>query len=320
MKSVKIKPSTLILLLLSVFFIAFPTYFASAEMYDVATITTSGFVQSNGTIADLAVGDADIVAFAEPNGGAVPIYVDLDFTSVSVSGAIDICFYGRYMGSSAHQVSVQAYNYTSSAWVTFGFILNSAVYGWVNATIPLANFDDFVSSETFSLRLYHLQNGISSHVLYVDTLIIDTTPRDYVVFEDFTYSSSVAGSLCTFSAYIFEHELGSELVCWRFSTNNTGTWANDTAVTFAVQTGEWANVTKILNSNIGTVVAFQYFASELDGEVPEQHASEIKYLTVTEAVTSPTINESTTSLFLFFGLVGIFILLPILMLTRRSRR
>jgi hypothetical protein len=54
------------------------------------------------------------------------------------------------------------------------------------------------------------------------------------------------------------------LVNYTFSTNNTGTWTNDTASAFS-GTPAWANVSKTLNSTIGQIVGYQWFAVDSAG-------------------------------------------------------
>jgi len=49
-----------------------------------------------------------------------------------------------------------------------------------------------------------------------------------------------------------------------FSTNNTGTWVNDSQVNFTA-TPEWANVTKTLNSTVGLLIGYQWYANDSIG-------------------------------------------------------
>jgi hypothetical protein len=49
-----------------------------------------------------------------------------------------------------------------------------------------------------------------------------------------------------------------------FSTNNTGHWQNDSVLSFS-GTASWANVTKTLNSTVGTVVGYEWFANDTSG-------------------------------------------------------
>ena len=51
-----------------------------------------------------------------------------------------------------------------------------------------------------------------------------------------------------------------------FSTNNTGTWTNDSAVNFTA-TPNWANVTKTLNSTSGISIGYRWYADDNAGNI-----------------------------------------------------
>lgn len=51
-----------------------------------------------------------------------------------------------------------------------------------------------------------------------------------------------------------------------FSTNNTGTWANESAVNFTA-TPNWANVTKTLNSTASLVIGYRWYADDNAGNI-----------------------------------------------------
>jgi hypothetical protein len=70
-------------------------------------------------------------------------------------------------------------------------------------------------------------------------------------------NSTVANSPCTFSCRWIDPE---GLATFIFATNNTGSWQNDSAVGLS-GTVAWANVTKTLNSTLGTVVGYEWFAN-----------------------------------------------------------
>lgn len=74
-------------------------------------------------------------------------------------------------------------------------------------------------------------------------------------------SSSVAGSNCVFSSYWTDDSGLSQYI---FSTNNTGKWKNDTALAFSSTPG-WANAIKTLNTTIGSVIAYRWFAQDANG-------------------------------------------------------
>jgi hypothetical protein len=46
-----------------------------------------------------------------------------------------------------------------------------------------------------------------------------------------------------------------------FQQNNTGTWSNDSVVNFTT-TPNWANVTKTLNSTLGNIISYKWYAKD----------------------------------------------------------
>ena len=79
-----------------------------------------------------------------------------------------------------------------------------------------------------------------------------------------------------------------------FSTNNTGSWVNDSTVNFT-STPYWANVTKTLNSTVGMGVGYRWYATDNKGNA---NNTEIFTLTVTHEVDSPvvTLNEPSSGI------------------------
>jgi len=69
-----------------------------------------------------------------------------------------------------------------------------------------------------------------------------------------------------------------------FSTNNTGTWVNDSAINFTA-TPSWANVTKILNSTSGISIGYRWYAKD---NIGNWNSTEIFILNTTDT-TAPAI-------------------------------
>ncbi len=86
----------------------------------------------------------------------------------------------------------------------------------------------------------------------------DTTPPTY---SSAQINITNAGAPILFSILYDDNialESNGEYI---FSTNNTGVWANESAVNFTA-TPEWANVTMTLNSTLGTVVGYRWYADD----------------------------------------------------------
>ena len=75
-----------------------------------------------------------------------------------------------------------------------------------------------------------------------------------------------------------------------FSTNNTGEWVNDSAINFT-STPEWANVSKVLNSTVGMVVGYRWYATNNATLV---NNTEIYIVTITDDI-PPTYSLAQTN-------------------------
>jgi hypothetical protein len=95
---------------------------------------------------------------------------------------------------------------------------------------------------------------------YVDDVVAnDTGPiGPGVGFTSMLASTTQAGASCTFSCQIMG---SSGLSKYIFSTNNTGTWVNDSAVAVSGSLVS-AYATKTLSSTVGIVVSYEWFAND----------------------------------------------------------
>ncbi len=59
-----------------------------------------------------------------------------------------------------------------------------------------------------------------------------------------------------------------------FSTNNSGDWINDSLILFT-STPEWANVTKVLPSNVGNMTQYRWYANDSAGNVNNTEIFEV---------------------------------------------
>jgi len=71
-----------------------------------------------------------------------------------------------YVGSSSHEITIDLWDYSSSSWETYGDFVGQS--GFTYFTSPVFDPSDHISGGTVQLRLHHVQNGVSTHVLYID--------------------------------------------------------------------------------------------------------------------------------------------------------
>jgi hypothetical protein len=237
--------------------------------YHVISMTTVAGTVANGTISNLNDGDAGIMTINEASGTSA-IDLRFNFTNVPTTPTqIQIFILQMYNGKSSHHISVSAWNFSSSAWVQYGIINHATTYTWENVTIT-TDPEDFVQNNNVTIRLLHIQNGRSSDKLYLDTFVLSADPADAgPVYNNIGFSSNEAGVSNTFSAHITCSIFASDLEYWIFSTNNTGSWVNETATT--------------LNSIVGNVIEYKYYANCTGGSWT---ASELHQITTVDTTST----------------------------------
>ncbi|MCK5450103.1 BspA family leucine-rich repeat surface protein, partial [Candidatus Pacearchaeota archaeon] len=110
-------------------------------------------------------------------------------------------------------------------------------------------------------------------------------------------NSTIAGQSTLFSIQYDDDAVLHPTGQYIFSTNNTGTWANESAVNFTA-TPSWANVSKILNSSVGVSVGYRWYADDNVGDV---NNTGVFVLTTTDGVApeigfvSPTLANDTST-------------------------
>ncbi len=77
-------------------------------------------------------------------------------------------------------------------------------------------------------------------------------------YSNLAHSSTLAGNQTVFSSYWDDNVALSHYI---FSTNNTGSWVNDTALAFHA-TPAWANTTNALKSTIAEVIGYRWYAND----------------------------------------------------------
>jgi hypothetical protein len=114
---------------------------------------------------------------------------------------------------------------------------------------------------------------------------VDTTPP---IYSQVSTNNSVAGQITNFAINVTDNVALQPNGAYIFSTNNSnGVWTNNTAVNFTA-ISQWANITKTLNSTVGTMVGYMWYFNDSVGNM---NSTSIYVLTTTAAsdTTPPTI-------------------------------
>ena len=129
---------------------------------------------SSGNIGETRAHDNNYLVLEEisgvyPTGGFRYVF---DFENIPGSVSyIRATMEGRYEGNIAHDVRVYAFNYTIASYVELDVLVSSATditYAWADL-----NAADYVSGGQARVEILHLSNGNSSHLLYIDQLILE---------------------------------------------------------------------------------------------------------------------------------------------------
>lgn len=150
------------------------------------------------------------------------------------------CYYGGNENCTAISTDSYFYNYENSP-------MNLSLgTGWNFTT-----WDDVYNGTDYPVLVWQ---GIT---------IPDLTAPTYSYATE-NLNTTLAGELVLFSSLWDDETALNNNGQYIFSTNNTGTWANDTSVNFTT-TPSWANVTKTLNTTGGKVIGYRWYAKDNAG-------------------------------------------------------
>jgi len=138
---------------------------ASTIYYANNSAVTGGSYTDTSDITDAHYYDGLSLNFTEGNG-ADPLDIVFNFTGVEDFSQLIMREY--YMGSASHDIQVQIWDYDSSAWEDYFDFVGQA--GYTIITIPTYDSADHLDpvDNNVTVRLHHVQNGITSHRLYID--------------------------------------------------------------------------------------------------------------------------------------------------------
>ena len=293
-----------------------------APFYATSTEVLYG-TQANGTLTDLHIGNPNITQFNEASGYP-NIDIRFNFTDLpELTYHIQIFINQMYDGNPAHQISVDLWNFTSNAWIQYGTLDNSNVYYWVNISISEAT-NHFIQGGTLNLRLFHIQSGVPTHKLYINTLYIIIVQDYSPGFSNVGFTTNVAGALNLFHAYVTDHD--NDLSYWFFRSNITGPVTDSDPIYFTSTLAEWANISYYLPNVDGAIVAYQFFVFCSDNDYA---VSSERYVIIEEADPTPTPTpdpnaitaDDALAIGFLFGIIGIAFAfaLPLVYCIRRRR-
>jgi len=141
---------------------------AEAQILSNSVTTVTGTVTS-GTVATTRTINQTYYEVAEAAGA--PGF-DVQFTFTGLPGQpAKFKFAGRYVGSAAHEVEVQIYNYSTLAWDDINATTKDIPHSTTDYTVIFnypTDATNYLSGGESKVRLYHTSVGSATHDLYVD--------------------------------------------------------------------------------------------------------------------------------------------------------
>jgi len=137
--------------------------FSETEYFPASQTLNEGTTDS-GSYEDLDdIGTNDFVINEEAGASSI----DLEFGFTGVGSEINqLIVRGYYDGGSDHNVAIQIYNYTTTAFETQGLMSVATAYQWF--AFPIFLSSDYLDTGAATVRFLHLENGNASHDLILD--------------------------------------------------------------------------------------------------------------------------------------------------------
>ncbi len=111
-------------------------------------------------------------------------------------------------------------------------------------------------------------SGSSGKTLYLNVTYSEGAPADTTkpTYSNDGHNTTTAGDNVLFYIQYNDNTALETDGQYIFSTNNTGTWTNESAVNFTA-TPNWANVSKTLNSTAGLTISYRWYADDNAGNI-----------------------------------------------------
>jgi len=135
----------------------------STTYYLNSSAVTGGTYTDTNIITDAWYYNGASLNFTEA-GGANPLDIYLNFTNVSSFSQLTMREY--YLGSTSHHMQVQIWDYGDGAWEDYFDFVGQE--GMNVIEIPVYDYLEHINNSIVQVRLHHVQNGITSHRLYLD--------------------------------------------------------------------------------------------------------------------------------------------------------
>lgn len=270
-----------------------------------------GYTWTGGTQANAGTGDVAIELTSPADMSTVEYmtvytrgYVGADnvkgyiYTSDGQADARPVTLIASTTATNLPDTTLRWYNLTFSSSVAlnasqkyfFGYGAQSSVVWLYNGTegTPEGIWDNdfnYASPDATHSSCSDMDAAIPLYITYTASGGGDSTAPTYASLSS---STTVAGASCQFNATWTDETDLATTGGYIFSTNNTGSWANDTWTAFTTNP-QTVSVSKTLSSTVGDKVQWTYYANDTSNN---WNQSTVTTITLTDG-TNPTFGAIT---------------------------
>lgn len=168
----------------------------------------------------------------------------------STKAGVSCTFYGYFDDDVELDYYIFSTNNTG-VWTNNTAVAFASTPSWGNTSKTLNS----TVSNVVQYRYYWNDTSNNWGTMSVQSLTVTSADTTNPTYSLVGHTSIVNGSSCTFYGYFNDETALSKYI---FSTNNTGTWTNETATAFG-GTPAWGNATKTLNATEGYTIQYRYY-------------------------------------------------------------
>ncbi len=250
-------------------------YNVNSTMDSVYAVPTSSNRWDSGTNASLsdygALSREDgIYARVGPttgNGNDYPFY-RFNFTINENPDFISSIFI-RFVGydNARETATVYVWRFADSTWVSIGTTSywNSNITR--NITSDIGSYIDSNNQLVVVVEGDRFDRTPSIDYIYIDYVEVVVQYTEEItppIYNRVSVNNTTPGKLTRFSINVSDNYALNPKGGYIFSTNNSGSWVNDSFVSFS-STPSWANVTKVLSSTANIPVGYRWFFNDTAG-------------------------------------------------------
>lgn len=140
-----------------------PTFIKPTSFQIIAGTNTSGNLTSTQYVDNIPL---NITELNGPN----PLEIRFNFTTQEAS-QVNI----KYFYTGTHDLHLEIYNYNTNTWMIIKELQNG-ITDFTNEAVPIFRKTPYNQNNTYQLRIYHPQLGVSTHLFRLDAITLVHNP------------------------------------------------------------------------------------------------------------------------------------------------